>query len=149
VAEQSLRVAEDKNEVRPATPVTGLFYEWKETVTTAAWSKQHCDAIQKRGIPDSDSASSLTAEKNLRQSCDPKIAVSLSQTSTAFSICHKKRTAKIVCCLTLKKGNVTAGGLDGLFASRSFRMLFGLEHFHQRLLQNEDAPSDSHGRQLA
>jgi hypothetical protein len=28
-------------------------------------------------------------------------------------------------------------------------MLFGFEHFHQRLLQNEDASSDSHGWQLA
>jgi len=57
----------------------------------------------------------------------------------------KKRTAKIVSCFTLKKGNVWQRGPYDRFAWGSVHMLFGLEHFHQRLLQNEDAPSDSHG----
>jgi hypothetical protein len=51
--------------------------------------------------------------------------------------------------LCSKKGTFDTGGLTGRLARASFRMFFGLEHFHQRLLQNKDTPSDSYCRQLA
>ena len=56
---------------------------------------------------------------------------------------------KLFATLGPKKESLTPGGLTARFARASFLMFFGLEHFHQRLLQNEDAPPDSYCRQLA
>jgi|GEM_PF-4281585 len=66
-----------------------------------------------------------------------------------FSICYKKKARRKPFTPYVQKGMYHSRGLMVRFMRDSFRILIGLEHFHQRLLENEDAPSDSHGRQLA
>lgn len=47
-----------------------------------------------------------------------------------------------------KRNGLTIKGLTVPF-SQAARILFSLEHFHQRLLKDEHAPSNSYGRQFA